>query len=74
MSVTINGTTGAITYNGSDVYTNTNITTSASWENSKTIATNYSVTPGNNAQSAGPLTISPGVVVTVPSGSRWVVV
>jgi hypothetical protein len=38
-----------------------------------TIAANYSITAGNNAMSAGPITINTGIAVTVPSGSTWVI-
>ena len=41
--------------------------------NNKTIGTTYSIPAGSSAMSAGPVTISSGVVITVPSGSRWVV-
>jgi hypothetical protein len=51
-----------------------NITTLGLWENSATISANYTIGTGNNAQSAGPITINTGVTVTVPSGSTWVVV
>jgi hypothetical protein len=51
-----------------------NITTKGMWENALTISTNYTITSGNSAMSAGPITIASGVSVTVPSGSRWVVV
>lgn len=51
-----------------------NSTTAGLWENSASIAENYAITAGNNAISAGPVTISSGVSVTVPSGSRWVIV
>jgi hypothetical protein len=51
-----------------------NITALGLWENSATISANYTIGSGNNAQSAGPITISSGVTVTVPSGSTWVVV
>lgn len=40
----------------------------------QTIATNYTVTLGNNALSVGPVTVNPGVTVTIPVGSRYVVV
>lgn len=43
------------------------------YENGQTVTTNYSVTSGKNALSAGPVTINSGVTVTVPSGSAWVV-
>ena len=51
-----------------------NITTLGMWENAKTISANYSITSGNSAVSAGPITVNSGVTVTVPSGSRWVIV
>jgi len=43
-------------------------------ENAYTINNSSSVTTGSNALSVGPLTIASGVSVTVPSGSRWVVI
>ena len=43
----------------------------AIYENSNTITSSVTITTGNNAMSAGPLTISDGVVVTIPSGSYW---
>ena len=42
-------------------------------ENTQTISTSYTITTGNSAMSTGPITLSSGVTVTVPSGSRWVV-
>lgn len=51
-----------------------NITTQALYENSNTISSNYTIGTGNNAMSAGPITINDGVLVTVPAGSRWTVV
>jgi len=51
-----------------------NITAMGMWENAKTISANYSIASGNNAVSAGVITINSGVTVTVPSGSRWVIV
>jgi hypothetical protein len=42
--------------------------------NSATVAANYTIASGNNAMSAGPVTINSGIVVTVSSGSVWVVV
>ncbi len=43
------------------------------YENGQTITTSYSITASTNAMSTGPLTVNSGVSVTVPSGSRWVV-
>ena len=51
-----------------------NTTSNGLWENNATISANYTITSGNNALSAGPITISSGVTVTVPSGSTWTVV
>ena len=42
--------------------------------NNKTIATSYSIPSGYSAMSTGPITINSGISVTVPSGSRWVVI
>lgn len=43
-------------------------------ENAATISVSSTINAGNNAVSAGPVTINSGITVTVPSGSRWVVV
>ena len=41
--------------------------------NNMTIGTSYTIPSGYGASSVGAVTISSGVVVTIPSGSRWVV-
>ena len=41
--------------------------------NSLTIATSFSIPSGYSAMSSGPITINNGISVTVPNGSRWVV-
>ena len=41
--------------------------------NSLTVATSYTIAAGYSGSSAGPITVASGVVVTVSSGSRWVV-
>ena len=41
--------------------------------NSNTVSASYSIPSGSSATSAGPMTVASGVTVTVPSGSRWVV-
>lgn len=43
------------------------------YENDLTVTTNYTISSGKSAMSAGPITVNSGVTVTVPSGSRWVV-
>ena len=42
--------------------------------NSMTVSSNYTIATGDSAMSVGPMTIASGVVVTVSSGSRWVVI
>lgn len=42
-------------------------------ENDTTIDVSSTINTGRNAVSAGPITLSSGITVTVPSGSRWVV-
>lgn len=49
-------------------------TTKAIAYNSQTIAENLSLTSGTSGLSAGPVTISSGYTVTIPSGCRWVIV
>lgn len=43
-------------------------------ENGQTVNTSYTMTTGKNAMSAGPITVATGITVTIPSGSRWVIV
>jgi len=50
-----------------------NTTANGMWEHAHTISSNYSITSGNNAMAAGPITINSGVSVTVPTGSTWVI-
>jgi hypothetical protein len=42
-------------------------------ENGQTVTTSYSIPSLSNAMSTGPITINAGAVVTVPSGSVWVI-
>ena len=42
--------------------------------NANTIATSYTIATGNNGLSAGPVSVSTGVTVTVSTGSVWTVV
>jgi len=43
------------------------------YENTKVVTTNYSISASNNAHSVGPITVNSGITVTIPTGSRWVV-
>lgn len=44
------------------------------YENDQTVASNYTITAGKNAMSAGPIEIANGIEVTVPNGSTWTIV
>ena len=44
------------------------------FENGQTVTTNYTITNGKNAMSAGPITINSGVTVTVGAGETWTVI
>ena len=51
-----------------------NMSVDAFVECSSNITTNYTITTGRNAMTAGPVTINNGVTVTVPDGSTWTIV
>ena len=44
------------------------------FENDQTVNDDYEISANKNAMSAGPITIDAGATVTIPSGSRWVIV
>lgn len=44
------------------------------YENGATIASSYTISSSNNAGTFGPISIAPGVIVTIPTGSRWTIV
>jgi hypothetical protein len=66
-SVTIDGAAlgGGATGGGSD---------EVFFENGQNVTTNYTITNGKNAMSAGPITVDSGVTVTVGAGETWTVV
>ena len=49
-------------------------TNSVFFENDKVVAVDYQITSTKNAMSAGPISINPGIAVTVPSGCSWTIV
>jgi hypothetical protein len=77
-NINVNGTLTATAFvgNGSGLtgIPASNTTTLGLYENSATISANYTIGSGNNAMSAGPITVSSGVTVTVPTGSVWTIV
>jgi hypothetical protein len=58
---------------GTDAYAPQFVASNGLLVNNMTVGTTYSIPSGYSATSAGPITVSSGVTVTVPSGSRWVV-
>ncbi len=44
------------------------------YENAQTVSTSYSISSNKSAMSAGPVTLASGVTITIPTGSRWVIV
>ena len=45
----------------------------AVYENTQSITANYTMTTDKNGESVGPITVSSGVTVTIPAGSRYVI-
>lgn len=43
-------------------------------ENAATVTQSSTINSGNNAMSAGPVTLASGVTITVPTGSVWTVI
>lgn len=41
--------------------------------NGNTVSTSYSIPTGKNASSVGPITLASNTTVTIPAGSRWVI-
>ena len=66
-------TTDATNASWATLDTDANTTTKGLYEMKNVISANYSIASGNNAMSAGPITINSNISVTVPSGSTWVI-
>ena len=49
------------------------VNTGPFYVNYQTVSTSYTIPSGYSAVSAGPISVSSGVAVTVPGGSKWVV-
>ena len=79
--ITVTGTVAATSYTG-DGSSLTGISAGARgggsdeifWENGQNVTSNYTITNGKNAMSAGPITVNSGVTVTVGDGETWTVV
>jgi hypothetical protein len=69
------GTANSTTYlRGDNTWQTLNAGSMAFFENDIIISTDYAITSGKNAMSAGPITVASGSSVTVPSGSTWTIV
>ena len=69
--ITINTT--AIYLNGVPSGPTGNGTDSVFFVNGLTVNTSYSIPTGKSAHAVGPLTVASGVTITVPTGSKFVV-
>ena len=49
------------------------VASNALFANNLTVGSNYTIPTGYSASSIGPITVSGGAAVTIPSGSRWVI-
>jgi trimeric autotransporter adhesin len=71
------GTANSSTYLRGDqtwaTVASSNKTSFGLFENAIIISANYTIDSGNNAISAGPVTVNSGVTVTVPAGSTWTI-
>ena len=69
------GASSSFTYNAStgDLSAPQQVATNGLQINAKTNTTSYTIGSGNNAMSVGPFTTASGTTITVPSGSRWVI-
>ena len=65
---------GSATFNGSVSGVSASAKSGIFWENNQTVTSNYTITNGQNAMSAGPITINSGVTVTIGDGEVWSVV
>lgn len=67
-------TTGsALTYSSSTLTAPNVAASNGMIVNSNTVSASYAIPSGSSALAAGPITVASGATVTVPSGSRWVI-
>ena len=67
MTVIVNGSTGITFSDGSS------LGTSALYINNQTVTANITFTANTSASATGPISLSNNVVVTMPTGTRWVI-
>ena len=61
----IGGASGGATGGGTD---------KVFWENEQTVDTNYTITNNMNAGSFGPVSVTPGITVTIGAGEVWTII
>lgn len=66
--------TGKVIFNGGSAGATGGATDRVFYENDQTVNFNYEITTNKNAMSAGPVTVSAGVTVTIPGNSYWTIV
>jgi hypothetical protein len=67
------GGSASFTWDGSSVVAPQQVASNGLIVNNQTIGTSYSIPSGYAASSVGPVTLSSGASVTVPTGGRWVI-
>lgn len=67
MTVIINGSTGITFTDGST------LGTSAMYINNQTVSANVTFASNTSASATGPIALANNVVVTLPAGTRWVI-
>ena len=63
----------SLTFNGTEQRAPVQVSTNGLMVSNMTVSANYTIPTGYSASSVGPVIVNSGVAVTVPSGSRWVV-
>lgn len=64
----------AVRDSSSKITASGHVSTAGLFEHANTITEAYTIASGNNAFSAGPVTVATGGSITIPSGSIWTVV
>ena len=75
--ITVTGTVAATAYTGDGsglTGVSSQVADGCVTENSQTISNNYTMTTNKSGLSAGDITVASGVTVTIPSGSRYVII
>ena len=73
-STSVLATSSALTFDGSKFASPVLSASNGIYVNKNTVSTSTSVSSGDNAMSAGPMSVNTGITVTIPSGSVWTIV